>query len=281
MADYCTGCGTKLSFVQRMSGTALCPGCKEKRQALHQEALAQYPALLRSIWNGTVTEAEGSTVLVKIRVGLTEAEQAKINGEAFRSFAEEVLADDILTEEEEAKLTGMGSRLLGVTQEKFQGEYGDLLLRLFVARVNDGRLPTMPTQRIIQKAGEQVHLETNARLLKRVTLTRYEGGYSGFSFRIAKGVSYHTGGARGRRVEVGTQVKEEDCGVLVVTSQRAVFVGSSKSLEMPYSKLLSLEVFEDGVAFHLSNRKNSPLFRLDSGHAVAAAVNTAAQRLQA
>ena len=57
MGDYCTRCGTKLSFMQRMSGTALWPGCREKRQALHQEALAQYLALLRSIWNGTVTEA--------------------------------------------------------------------------------------------------------------------------------------------------------------------------------------------------------------------------------
>lgn len=99
------------------------------------------------------------------------------------------------------------------------------------------------------------------------------------SFRIAKGVRYHTGGSRGRSVVVGTEMKVEDEGVLSLTSQRAVYIGGRKTIEMPYKKLINLNVFADGVQFHLSNRKNPPMFRLEAGYgdAVAAIVNQASQ----
>ena len=68
-------------------------------------------------------------------------------------------------------------------------------------------------------------------------------------------------------------------GFLTITSHRGVFTGVRRSIEMPYSKLLSVNVFQDGVQFHLSNRKNPPLFRLESGvpDSVAAAVTAACQ----
>ncbi len=46
---------------------------------------------------------------------------------------------------------------------------------------------------------------------------------------------------------------------------------------MPYTKLVDLEVYEDGIQFHLSNLKNPPLFRLESGGVAAALMNAACQ----
>jgi hypothetical protein len=48
---------------------------------------------------------------------------------------------------------------------------------------------------------------------------------------------------------------------------------------MPFAKILSLEIFEDGVRFHLSNRKNAPLFHVVNGDVVTATVNTAMRRV--
>jgi len=59
-------------------------------------------------------------------------------------------------------------------------------------------------------------------------------------------------------------------GELTITSHRVVFTGN-RSIEMPYKKLLSLEVFEDGIKFHLSNRKDPILFKLGQAYADAAA----------
>ena len=79
--------------------------------------------------------------------------------------------------------------------------------------------------------------------------------YSGFSFPIGKtGIRYRVGGARGHSVVVGQRLQVDDTGTLSISSKRAVFIGNRKTIEMPYSKLVNLSVYTDGVQFHLSNR---------------------------
>jgi hypothetical protein len=106
------------------------------------------------------------------------------------------------------------------------------------------------------------------------------GGYSGFSFPIGKtGIRYKVGGARGHTVQIGTKLQVADSGVLAVTNKRAVYTGSRKTVDMPYAKLVNPTVFSDGIVFHLSNRVNAPMFAIQSGSdVVAAVVNAAAQR---
>ena len=147
--------------------------------------------------------------------------------------------------------------------------------------MNDDRLPVIPDPHLMAKKGEVVHLETQAALLKEVAVREYRGGYSGVSFRVAKGVRYNTGGFRGRSVVVGTKLQAMDTGILSVSSTRAVFLGTAKTIEFAYSKLVNLDVFDDGIRFHVSNRQTAHLFRLDSGPVVAATINAALQRLDA
>ena len=143
------------------------------------------------------------------------------------------------------------SEMLGVQQCHFEARCTDLIPWLFVARANDGRLPVLPSARIVLRKGEVAHLETNAQLLKEQVIREWRGRSSGVSFRVAKGVRYHVGASRGRSVIVGTQLATDDVGTLTVTSLRAVFVRVRKNIEMPFTKLLNLNVFTDGVQFHL------------------------------
>src|SRR5712691_4129458 len=113
------------------------------------------------------------------------------------------------------------------------------------------------------KKGEVVHLEWPASLMKEVTLREFRGGYRGFSFPIGKtGIRYRVGGAKGHSLVTGTQIQVADQGTLSVSSARAVFMGNRKTIEMPYSKLVNLTVFSDGVQFHQSNRVSAPVFRV-------------------
>lgn len=280
MAVKCSRCGVKLGFMERIRGAILCNGCKEDDKKSQEEARARYPLIIRHVWQGTMPEDAAKRALetLSTQAKLSEKERRELDAQSFRGFVEEVLADDILTQAEEKKVLSIAN-ILGVTRERLQREFRDLHFRLFVARVNDGRLPIISSPRVILKRGEKIHLEMPAQLLKEVAITEYRGGYQGFSFQIVKGIRYHVGGVRGRRVTVGTELREDDRGLIIATSQRTIFLGSRKTVEVPYSKLISLEVFEDGIRFHLSNRKNAPLFKTESGHPIAAVVNAAIQRL--
>ncbi len=67
-----------------------------------------------------------------------------------------------------------------------------------------------------------------------------------------------------------------------MTNMRTVYMGTRKTMDMPYAKLVNLTVYSDGVQFHLSNRVNAPLFMMKSGSdVIAAIVNAAAHRAAA
>jgi hypothetical protein len=117
--------------------------------------------------------------------------------------------------------------------------------------------------------------------MKEVAVREYQGGYSGFSFPIGKtGIRYKVGGSRGHSVQVGTKLQVADSGILAITNKRAVYTGSRKTVDMPYSKLVNLTVYSDAIVFHQSNRVNAPMFAIASGSdVVGAVVNAAAQRV--
>ena len=57
----------------------------------------------------------------------------------------------------------------------------------------------------------------------------------------------------------GSQIVVADSGTFTITSQRAVYVGQRKTFDMPYAKLEAVNVFTDGVQFHLPNCQNPPV----------------------
>ena len=195
----------------------------------------------------------------------------------FRAHVEQALDDDILSATEEADLFAW-AETQGITDRDWP-KFRDLLDRMLIASVNDGRLPDITSQAtIVLKPGERAHYVVTASLMKEVTLREFRGGSHGFSFPIVKGVRFRTGSFRGKSVVVGTQMQVADQGGCWVTSLRVVFTGQRKTLDLPYAKLANLNVFTDGVSFNMTNRQTVPLLKVPSGQVVAAIVNAAAQR---
>jgi hypothetical protein len=196
----------------------------------------------------------------------------------FRKIADSLLADDQLTEDEERALIAAGSAL-GVDTARLNREFSDVLTRLVVAQVNDGRLPVLDSADIILQKGEVAHAAMTATLMKWRTVREWQGGSSGFSFRIAKGVTYRTGRTRGHLVDAGQQLVVEDTGILTLTSKRAVFNGSKRTLQFAYPKLVDVQVFTDGLRLAVSNRQTPSTFKFAQADAAAAIINAAAQKL--
>jgi hypothetical protein len=209
---------------------------------------------------------------------LGKRERKKLSEQAFVQYANNVLADDQLSEDEKDALAAL-AEAVGFEQADF--ERHDLYTRLQVAKLNDRRLPVVDTPNLMAKRGEVVHLETSAALMNEVAVREWRGGSSGVSFRVAPGVRYRVGSSRGHVVTLGTQLQVADTGLLAITNQRAAYLGSRKTVEMPYSKLIGMQVYSDGISFSLSNRQNAPLIKVTiNTDVLAALLNAAIQESQ-
>jgi hypothetical protein len=197
----------------------------------------------------------------------------RLGEQAVVRYAEHVLADDRLSEAEE--------NTLGTLAEAVGFDHADLArhalaTRLQIARLNDGRLPSVESSQLIPKPGEIVHLETSAALMKEVSVREWRGGSQGVSFRVAKGVRYRVGATRGRLVTVGTQLQVDDVGVLSVTNHRVAFLGARKTVDMPYTRIIGMHQYADAISFSLSNRQTAPLIKVTLDTDVLAALLNAA-----
>lgn len=72
------------------------------------------------------------------------------------------------------------------------------------------------------------------------------GSYSGFSFRVMKGVTYRTGGFRGHPVET-SYMDNMGIGKLCVTNKHIIFMGRERSIKVPYSKIIGINPYSDGM----------------------------------
>jgi hypothetical protein len=282
-ADYmCSHCGKPgpWSTLDQAAGWQQAQAERERRERVQGEARQEYAAALASLASGAPTDATRLPDLV-VATGFSPEELAAKKASAFAAYIQQAAGDDILTPEEEAHVQEL-VRILGIDLGAFLRANPELGRHVMIAEANGGFLPEVAASRLIQKKGEVVHLEVPATLLKDVTVRQSQGGYSGFSFPIGKtGIRYRVGGYKGQSVEVGTKRVPADSGDLVVSSQRAVFLGGKKTLDLPYAKLESLTLFSDGVQFHQANRQTAPVFLVPSSDVVAAFIHAAAQRLNA
>lgn len=278
MAD-CTSCGVSLGWKRRLfgGGETRCADCVRSESEATERLSEEYRTALLAVVDGAATSATIARMKEIQSSGQLSSSRVSLwNAEAFKLYTNRLLADDILSADEEEEWDTT-SDVLGVDNAALQTTFREQLFRLIIARANAGRMPVMNGSTLLTKKGELVHIEFPAALMKEVTVREFRGASSGFSFPIVKGVRYRVGGVRGRSVVVGTELQVSDEGMLAVTSTRTVFMGSRKTLEMPHTKLLSMTVFTDGLRLHLSNRQNAPLFQLENGDVVGAVINGALQ----
>jgi hypothetical protein len=281
----CAHCGRE---VRRHRDTAdyLCPFCRqpgpwaslEQSEAFEAEQLARarYEEMLSAMSAGTIPARKSLLDEVSAAAGYAGEQLARMNEDAWASSVSAAVADDIVTAEEYARIEAL-TLALGLDWTEVSRTRAELADHVAVAAINGGLLPEVEPIVLIPKVGEIVRLEVQATLMKLVPIRQYQAGYQGFSFPIGKtGIRYRVGGVRGKSVVIGTEFQAADVGTLCVSSERAVFVGRAKTLELPYAKLVSLTVYGDAVQFHQSNRQTAPLFRVPKPDIVAALINALA-----
>lgn len=132
---------------------------------------------------------------------------------------------------------------------------------------------------IILKKNEVCYTGTgNIQFWEDRAVRKTGGGYGGFGFRVMKGVSFRVGkfGATG---ESHMERRHIDTGNVFVTNKRFIFVGSSKSIDVPLNKVLSVEPFSDGVGIARSNKQKTEYFLGFNGLIIKAIIEGAIKNL--
>ncbi len=190
----------------------------------------------------------------------------------------DIASDDVITAEEESRLDRVMTAL-EVSAADLRSRRRDAADALAIASINSGRMPAEENPPILLKRGEQAYVAFQVELVRERAVREFRGGSQGVSIPIGMGVRYRVGNVRGRSVVVGTELATVDRGALVITTQRAVFAGSVKTLEFRYDKLVGLQTFTDGLGLNVTNRQAASVFRFDpkmvSPHVMAALITRA------
>lgn len=113
---------------------------------------------------------------------------------------------------------------------------------------------------VVLKEGEVAYLIVNevAFVEPKRLPGQWTGGSQGVSFRVAKGVRYRVGGSRGTFEQGKEVLQPTDKGTFVVTNHRCLFVGSKRTTEWLFTKLVGFSLEGEGVAiFNVSNRQKA------------------------
>jgi hypothetical protein len=201
---------------------------------------------------------------------LTGAERRAAIIEGLRRQAETALDDHVLTVAEEHRIVAFQTAM-GVTDSELSDtQFQTALARASIlrdldegkvqSRVKfDGHLPVL-----MRKNEELIWIFANSPLWELRTKTSYVGRSSGVSIRLAKGLYYRVGSSRGERVQ-NTNLDHIDTGTVFLSSQNFYFSGDKKSFKMPYSKIVSVKLFADGLEIVKDGANPKPqVFGLDN-----------------
>jgi hypothetical protein len=120
--------------------------------------------------------------------------------------------------------------------------------------------PTTTVHGVVLKPGEQAYLVVQgaAFVEPKRAAGQWKGRSQGTSIHIAKGVTYRVGASRGTFQEGEERPTPTDVGTFVVTSARCLFVGTKRTTEWAYSKLVGYDTDGPGTAFfNVSNRQKT------------------------
>ena len=112
---------------------------------------------------------------------------------------------------------------------------------------------------MLGKAENLVWLFRNITLHQQKVKREHVGGTRGVSVRIMKGVYYRTGGFKGHTVET-SYMQRIGVGSVCLTDKHLYFSCPEKSLKIPYSKILSVESFSNGVSIQKYGANDKPIF---------------------
>lgn len=188
----------------------------------------------------------------------------KILVQAFKKMIENRLGDGNVDENEASRIISYFNDFgLSTNRMMKEMEYVQLSQLVVINCVLAGRIPSgmrPPANVYVNfEADEQVVLTLENTIYYELVEIRTRVGYSGgHSIRVAKGV-YLRSGAFFSTPITSQQLQKKGEGALCVTTKNIYFCSSTKTVKIPFGKVVSYTSYSDGIGIHLSDSRRHPI----------------------
>ncbi len=242
----CKYCGQKSGFLSSKHNE-----CEGK----YENGKAEIVELVKNtfIENKSITDTKSIIERLSFECFIKpdEIESLYLNG--FDIAIAKFLDNGILSEEHEV-LIGEFIEQVNIPQEVINGNasFQKVIKASILRELTEGNIPD-PKVRIqghlpfvFQKSEKLIWLFQDVDLYEQKTKTHFQGGYTGVSFRVAKGVYYKVGGFKGHPVSV-EEMKYIDTGLMCMTNKHIFFSSTLKNLKVQITKIFTMTPYEDGI----------------------------------
>ena len=242
-------------------------------QKLHDSALNE---ILGRATDSATGDADIEDVPAKIKLlasesFVTDTEVRATLVQGFERAVDLILDDHSVSKEEEEHLNAYAN-VFGLAPDELDrnGASDRVAKGVVLRKTAEGQISTRPDVADdlpfnFQKSGECVWVFYDVDFFEETTRTRFEGGSTGISVRVARGLYVRQSAFRGHPV-VTSELSHLDSGMLALTTKHLYFAGSRKSHRSPYTKIVSFHPHSDGIGVQRDAARAKPqIYTLEDG----------------
>jgi hypothetical protein len=197
---------------------------------------------------------------------IPEETKQRIYSEVFDKAVEEYLNDGIISDEESTTVarfqqyTALPQQMLNANRSLERVVQAKILQQLFSGQPLTSSISingTLPF--LFQKNETPIWVYRNVQYYEQKIKKEYRGRSQGVSFRVMKGVYYRVGSFKGTPMETIHNV-HIGTGIVGLTEKHLYFSCPQKSFKIPFSKLIHIEPFSDGLGLQKDGVLARPIF---------------------
>ena len=169
-------------------------------------------------------------------------------GQAGKNFLKNGYMTPAQQQKVEDYVSKLGLSLINLPAS-LQGSYVEELGQSSIlSDIKAGQSPryTINAPIILGKGEDALWCYNNVTMYQEKVKREMVGSHSGFSFKVMKGVTYRTGGFKGHPVET-SYMENMGLGSLYVTNKNIIFMGQTRSIKVPYNKIIGINPYSDGM----------------------------------
>lgn len=246
-----------MSFFSRIANSI------QKNLEAQKISASNADRLMQSVIQGFNANETSNQIEQRIAsLALTPDDVRRAGPPTFSQLIETIAQNGRFSPQQESTLLIVANRL-GIPSDVVTRSFQRLSLCRLSYDIERGGLPSVQVSGLMLHKGESACWSEPAAILdERVVDRQYVGGYAGVSFRVTRGVYFRTGGVRGH-IETRKGIVPTSTGRFVLTNQRLIFLGDAMSIDVPWSKILNVDFYQDGIRISQTGRSKPTLIRFD------------------
>ncbi len=216
----------------------------------------------------TLSQAQSNCQRLLQRFPLSVSDQKNAYLLVLDKAAKNYLKNGFLSQAEKSKIENY-INCLGLQINNLPAQFKDsdivkISQSLILGNLQKGIVPKHNFQLpiLLTKGENLLWVYNDAELFMEKVEREWVGRSGGFSFRIMRGVYYRVGQSKGKPIE-HSHMQSYGKGSLFVTSKNLIFYSAEKSVKIPYSKLVGITPYSDGIEIHKENSKRMAIQGLD------------------